>query len=339
MPNLQSQIILPINLEIFSDEILKVTDTRDGSKWMYLGILFVQKEKKDQLLQQLNNLRCVNGHNWHPDPCVCESQCGYHDRNDTEIHYKELHHSDSRFRIAKNWISFVKDERYLKNDPPFYFNILGLNLTSMNLELFGEDSGRDLTIYNRFYRSAILGGLNYFFKGREIVIHDIFHDRGSQEHHRYFPWQVIHQIDLTNEKTTIIPSRIKFIDSDHRASRAVESHFIQFIDILLGATYVGLHNPSEEMAKKKIGFLFRPVLECLLDRRESDSGPWIGTYYQSKYHRTCQVSFFPKRRIDLDNAQLDPENFNRELRDGKFFFDREIQIIDPSITRFDQWFG
>ena len=337
MPNLQPQAILPMNLEIFSDEILPVTDRLDSSKWMYLGILFIQQEKKEQFLQHLNNLRCIQWNTWHQDQNTCDKQCGYHGRNNTEIHYKELHHSNARFRIAKNWISLVKNDRTQRTDRLFYFNILGLNLSAMNLEMFGEGSN-DLTIYNRFYRTAILGGLSYFFKGREIVIHNIFHDKGSQEVHRYFPWQVIHQIDLVNERTTIIPPRIEFIDSDHRRSGKVESHLIQFIDTLLGATYVGLHNPSEESVKKKIGYLFKPVLECLLDRKQSDNGPWIGSYYQSKYYRTCQVSFFPKRRIDMNTAQLDPENFDQKLRAGEFFFDRQIQIMDPSITRFDQWF-
>lgn len=332
----QIQMNLPINLEIFSDEILTVMDSSDNSKWMYLGILFVQKEKKERLLEQINNLRCIQWKNWHQDNRTCDRQCEYHERNNTEIHYKALHQSNARFRIAQNWLSYVKNERFQRTDPPFYFSILGLNLSAMNLEMFGEGPN-DLTIYNRFYRTAILGGLNYFFKGEKIVIHNIFHDKGSQEYHRYFPWQVIHQINLINERTTLVPSRIEFIDSDHRISGKLESHLIQFIDLLLGATYAGLHDPSDELAKKRIGYLFKPVLACLLDRKQLENGPWIGSYYYSKFYRTCQVSFFPKQRFDMNTALLDPEIFDRSMRPGNFFYEREIPIMDPSVTTFDCW--
>jgi hypothetical protein len=331
------QIVRPLNLEIFSDEILTVRDNHDNSKWMYFGTLIVQKEKKDQLLQQLNNLRCIKSNNWHPDISTCEDRCGYHDKNNTEIHYKELDESNARFRIAQNWLKFVRDERSPKTDRLFYFNILGLNLSAMNLEMFGEGSN-DLTIYNRFYRTTILGGLNYFFKGRKIIIHNIFHDRGSQEVHRYIPWHAIHKIDLTNENTSIIPESIQFIDSDHRKSGKEESHLIQLIDILLGATYACLHNPSVGLEKRKIGYFFKPVLTCLLDRKKTDYGPMSGTYYKSKFYRTSQVSFFPKNKFDMNTAPLDGYNFDRRIGNGKFYYERQIQVMDPSEATLDQWF-
>jgi len=331
------QIVRPLNLEIFSDEILTVRDNCDNSKWMYFGTLFVNKERKDQLIQQLNNLRCIKSNNWHPDISTCEDRCGYHDKNNTEIHYKELDESNARFRIAQNWIKFVRDERSPKTDRLFYFNILGLNLSAMNLEMFGEGSN-DLTIYNRFYRTTILGGLNYFFKGRKIIIHNIFHDRGSQEFHQHIPWHAIHKIDLTNENTSIIPESIQFIDSDHRESGKEESHLIQLIDILLGTTYTCLHNPSVSVEKRNVGQLFRPVLLCLLDRKKTDYGPMSGIYYQSKFRRTSQVSFFPKNKFDMRTAPLDVNNFDRRVGNGKFFYERQIQLADPSNVKLDQWF-
>lgn len=331
------QIVRSLNLEIFSDEILTVRDNHDNSKWMYFGTLFVQKERKDQLLQQLNNLRCIKSNNWHPDISTCEDRCGYHDKNNTEIHYKELAESNARFRIAQNWIKFVRDERSPKNDRLFYFNILGLNLSAMNLEMFG-DGPNDLTIYNRFYRTTILSGLNYFFKGRKVIIHNIFHDKGSQEFHKNIPWHAIHKIDLTNENTSIIPESIQFIDSDHRVSDKEESHLIQLIDLLLGATYACLHNPTVELEKRKVGHLFKPVLKCLLDRKKTDYGPMCGSYYQSKFHRTSQVSFFPENKFDMRTAQLDVYNFDRRIGNGKFYYERPIQIIDSSEVKLDSWF-
>jgi hypothetical protein len=330
------QIVRPHNLEIFSDEILTVRDNHDNSKWMYFGTLFVPSEKKESLLQQLNNLRCIKTNNWHPDISTCEDRCGYHDKNNTEIHYKELAESNARFRIAQNWIKFVRDERSPKTDRLFYFNILGLNLSAMNLEMFGERSS-DLTIYNRFYRTTILSGLKYFFKNRKVVIQNIFHDKGSQEFHEYIPWHAIHKIDLTNENISIIPENIQFIDSDHRKSGIEESHLIQLTDILLGATYACLHNPSAELQKQKVGDLFKPALTCLLDRHESENGPMIGSYYKSKFYRTGQVCFFPKNKFDMRTASLDVYNFERRIGNGKFYYDRQIQIADSSEVKLDRW--
>ncbi len=324
-------------MEIFSDEIFTVRDKYDNSKWMYFGSLFIQKEKKDHLIQHLNNLRCIKSNNWHTDVSTCDDQCGYHDKNNTEIHYKELAESNARFRIAQSWIKFVTDERSPKNDRLFYFNILGLNLSAMNLEMFGEGTN-DLTIYNRFYRTTILGGLNYFFRDRKVIIHNIFHDKGSQEFHKYIPWHAIHSISLANENIEIIPDNIQFIDSDHRKSSKEESHLIQLIDILLGATYACLHNPSVEVEKRKVGHLFKPVLTCLLDRKKMDYGPMSGAYYQSKFYRTSQVSFFPKNKFDMKTAPLDLQNFDRRIGNGKFFFERQIQIMDSSEVKLDRWF-
>lgn len=337
MEMLDKQIVKPLNLEIFSDEILTVRNNSDNTKWMYFGTLFIQEEKKDQLLQHLNNLRCIKSNNWHADVSTCDNLCGYHERNNTEIHYKELAESNARFRIAENWIKFVKDERSPKNDRLFNFNILGLNLSAMNLEMFGEGPN-DLTIYNRFYRTTILSGLNYFFKNRKVVIKNIFHDKGSQEHHKYIPWHTIHKIDLSQDNISIIPENIQFIDSDHRESGKKESHLIQLIDLLLGATYACLHNPSVEVEKRKIGSLFEPVLKCLLDRKRSDFGPMTGAYYQSKFYRTSQVSFFPENKFDMKTALLDVNNFDRRIGNGKFYYERPIQIEDPSVAKLDRWF-
>lgn len=333
---LERQIVKPVNLEIFSDEILSVRDNSDNSKWMYFGTLFIQSEKKIPLIETLNNLRCIKSNYWHHDVNTCDDRCGYHEKNNTEIHYKELAESNARFRIAQNWINFVKNERSPKTDRLFYFNILGLNLSAMNLEMFGTESN-DLTIYNRFYRTTILSGLKYFFKDKKVIIHNIFHDKGSQEFHEYIPWHAIHKIDLTNDNISIIPENVQFIDSDHRVSRKDESHLIQLTDILLGATFSCLHNPSVEFQKRKIGHLFKPVLSCLLDRKESDYGPMTGSYYQSKFYKTSQVSFFPKNKFDMRTAPLDVNNFDRRIGMGKFYYDRGLQLVDSSEVKLDMW--
>ncbi|HEC87590.1 MAG TPA: hypothetical protein ENI49_07000 [Thermoplasmatales archaeon] len=337
-----------IKLEVYSDEINRVKLSIDNSVWMYIGALFVPINFKDYCLTKLNNLRCVKYGNWHDEESECPQQCGFHEDNDTEIHYKNLHKSksDAGPKIAKNWINkFMIQESCQKHRKPVYLNILGLNLSNMNLELFGENKGRDLTIYNRFYRSVLKGGINYFFRDyRRITIRQIYHDKGSQETHELFSWHPIYRIGLESEKIKIERDEIEFIDSDHRKSGKKESHFIQLIDLILGATYVCLHNPSDRREKKEVGLAFKPALTVLLDRKKNPNNNYMeGSYYHSNYYRTYQISFFPKKKMELDEIfnQLDVygNQMTENMRiEDNFYYDRPILLTDPSQRDLTGWF-
>lgn len=332
-----------ISLEIFSDEIFNVRDPSDNSNWMYIGVLFIPTQNKDICFKKLNDCRCIKHKNWSEIMSDCIHICNHHSGNYTEIHYKEVHKSDARFRIAQNWIQFIKNEACSKHSKLLYFNILGLNLSKMNLDLFGNNSDRDLTIYNRFYRTAVLGGLNYFFKYYgKISIDTIYHDKGSQEHHSLFPWHSIYRINLENDKISVKNDTIIFLDSDHRKSGKNESHFIQLIDLILGATFVGLHDLSERKQKRMVGYTFKPTLEILLDRVKNPvTGVPGGRYYPSNYYRGYQISFFPNNSQDFDNGDMhldfDGSLTNYGFRPDNFYWNRPILLKDPGQTSCDRW--
>ncbi len=337
-----------IKLEIYSDEINRVKVSIDNSVWMYIGALFVPIEFKDYCLTTLNNLRCVRHGDWTDEESECPHQCGFHDRNNTEIHYKDMHRSNARLQIAKNWITqFMIRESCQKHRKLVYLNILGLNLSNMNLELFGDDTDRDTTIYNRFYRSVLKGGIGYFFKSYErVTVHKIYHDKGSQESHELFPWHSIYRIGLESGNVSIEEDKIEFIDSDHRKSGMKESHFIQLIDLLLGATYSCLHNPSERKEKKEVGRAFKPALKTILDRKKAHDGNYMeGSYYSSNYYRTQQISFFPKKKMRLDESlsQLDVygsqvEGAKKTRDENYFYYERPILLNDLSQCNLARWF-
>lgn len=195
-----------------------------------------------------------------------------------------------------------------------------------------------MNIYNRFYRSAILGGLNYFFKSYQVTINNIFHDNGSQKYHKYFPWHVIQNIELKNENVKIIPKEIQFIDSDHRNSGQDESQLIQFIDLILGATHSYLHNPSIQKEKRKIGFEFQPTLKTLLDRVPTQNGAWRGAYYNSPYKRKSQVVFFPKTQQKGQwNTLIDSELKQSISKRDQYYYSRELQLKNPLTPTLDNW--
>ncbi len=329
-----------INLEIYSDEIKRVKLESDGSIWMYLGVIFLPIEVKGYYLKLLNNQRCIKNKDWHQEENLCPHRCGYHEKNNTEIHYKELHRTNARFRIAENWIENVLCRVPTGDNRKLYLNILGLNLSNMNIELFGDNKHRDMIIYNRFYRTIILSGLSYFFKNHKIIINKIYHDKGEQSLDRLFPWHSIYKIGIKSEHVSILPETIEFIDSDHRISKKQESNFIQLLDLALGATFCCLHNPSETEYKRKIGRAFKPALLELLDRKQaSNSGAWIGEYYKSKYYRTYQISFFPQDKTELDVTQFDIQGEPKgdQLGRNGFFYNRPIILGSTIQQGLDKW--
>ncbi len=327
-----------IELEVYCDEINRVSLSTDNSEWMYLGILFVSLNKRKELLRKLLDGRCVQYNSWVWSESDCPYNCGYHSSNNTEIHYHDLQRSNARFRIAYRWINdFLINENNKKNEGLVYFNILGINLTNLNLKSFGSDRGRDLTIYNRFFRTALKSGAKYFFSEYDnIIIKKIYHDKGNQESHKYFPWYTNYKINVEDSVLSVESEDIIFIDSDHRnylnqeVDYRNESQFIQFIDIILGSIYSSLHNPIKKGNKKKIGLAIKPLLKRLLEAPRNPN---------SSYHhyRKQQISFFPKRSIaNLKEAyrQLDifGNDVDLEKQRDYFFTKRDILLIDENQT-------
>jgi len=322
-----------IKLEIYCDEVWK-SESEDGPEWMYLGAVFIPSENKEEVLRDINNLRCVKYKKWKDDETACQCKCGYHSENNTEIHYRELDRSNARYEIAKYWIKYISE---CKNYPKIYINILGINLSNINVEVFG-DKDQIRNIYNRFFRTLLVSGLKYFFKDKKIIVENVFHDKSSMENHPYFPIKSLERIEVEYNKDDIKfkNKEVQFIDSDHRKSKREESHFIQLIDIIVGATRCCLDTPSNNQRKKSIGLLFKPTLKILLDRKK-DPYPnnMTAEYYKSKYRGRYQVSFFPKKKIETIESLyflLDDE------KKKQFYFDRKILLKDDvNLKQISNW--
>ncbi len=313
---------------------------RDNSIWTYIGLLFVPSKKKEKLLKLLKNLRCVENNKWYKDKSKCPQNCNYHEKNNTEIHYSALHRSNARFRISKRWIRFAITNGLRQGF--LTFNILGLNHSKLNLDLFGDKKGSHYNIYNRFFRTNLEGSINYFYKKYEkIIINNIYHDRGGQQNHRYFPWHTIVKLGSNTNKIEFHSDKIKFLDSDHKKSKMEESHLIQFIDLILGATVINFHAQSQNKQKRKIGLIFQPALTTIIDRKQTPTG-WYGKYYKTPtFTRKCAVSFFPKDNFDLED-EYSQINLNGNLatlkpNEKNFFHNREILLQDDSFTKLDRW--
>lgn len=296
---------------------------------------------KLDLLKILDDSRCIQKNHWYYNEHECPHKCKYHDKNNSEIHFKELR-DDAKFKIAKRWLYVVQHKACRKNRKMLYFNVLGLNLSKMNLEQFGSGSDIDSNLYNRFYRTALKGGLNYFFKNSNVIINNIYHDKGSQQSHSLFSWHAISNISQEMNRVKVLSHDIEFLDSDHRKSGKAESTFIQLIDIILGSIYVCLHGNTNSN-KKNIGFHFKPVMEILLDRKRNPNGnEMIGKYYSKNnlFYRTYQVSFFPKKKSGKKESIEILDSYGSSITkidDSPFYYDRRIVVKDPHLTTLNKW--
>jgi hypothetical protein len=331
-----------IELEAYCDEIHRCYLPSARSHWMYIGILFVPLRIRNKLLTELLNKRCIRHDSWVWDEFKCPHKCDFHDKNNTEIKYQTLDRSDARYRIARRWLKeFLIEENSKKDRGLVYFNILGLNLKNMKQESFGSDKSRDLTIYNRFFRTALINGANYFFgKNERKTIRQIYHDKGSQETHDYFPWHPAYKINLKFGKKLLIENeRIEFIDSNHREYSERDfmerSQFIQFIDLILGSVYCCLHNPTEKEEKRKIGLIMKPLLQRLLSNPNNPKSSF-------HYHRKQKVSFFPKGKLNnrdknLQQLTLSGDSLSSRSPRNNFYTKRQILLTPKEQGSLDEF--
>jgi len=263
-----------LEIETYSDEIHRIKCDLDNTYWMYIGTLFVPLIKKEMLLKELLNMRCLNRNKWVWDASECDDPCRHHERNDTEIKYHGVNRSVARFKIAKRWIKdFLIDKNNLGNKGLVYFYILGLNLTKLDLENFGRNGGSDLNIYNRFFRTVLIGEARYFFSEYDhIIVKKIYHDKGPQEGHEYFPWYTRYRIEMEPDEKLLIEERnVQFIDSNHKnyptpeCDCRNESQFIQFIDVILGSVLCCLHDHTKNQRKIELGLAIKPLLYRLMN--------------------------------------------------------------------------
>lgn len=167
-------------------------------------------------------------------------------------------------------------------------------MEKLDKSFFGEDKTRN-NIYNRFYRTSILGQLKYFFKNKNITIKEIFHDNSDdKKSHEYFPWNTPFKIN--NEENIYVEKElITFIDSDHKKykqenSNYINSHFIQFIDLILGATSYAISRESNDEEREFLYGKYYPSISRLWNKAKNPRSRF-------NYYRSQQVSIFLKKKF------------------------------------------
>ncbi len=311
-----------IHLTLYCDESTKVRladDVLGGppAYWDYVGMLLVPAERSDALLQMILDARCLNPDNKTWDSCPVH--CRFHSDNNTKVHYTEA--DDTRkYRVACSWLDLLLDHN--KSDLGLiYFYILGIDRSKLDIDRFGPSNqqNRNITVYNRFFRTAILRSAKSFFsRYPNIVVDAIYHDRGAGQDHPLFPWHSIWRIGQDDDKLTFGDLQVRFIDSDHRKPEGdpVHSHFVQFIDLILGCTVNNLHYKARSKNKTALTLRAKPLVERIITKPKNKN---------SRYHyfRRQSIEFFPKHSL----ASLDETSLEFKMKQqNNFYTKRELRI-------------
>lgn len=285
-----------IHLDLYVDESKNRTYTNfDGNieTITYIMIMAVPKNKKDKLYQKLNNARCLSEKQKIFDKC--NENCKFHCENDGELHYTEIQKKNNvKYKIANRWLDILL-ENNLNDEKSIYFNTLGIIESNLDINRFGTEKQFG-NIYCRFFRSCLLRLIAMFKEYDQIIIDNIFHDKTTEmETHPYFNTNAIKQIRMQqlfedNRKTFFETNQIEFLDSDHHKGDAINSQFIQLVDIILGRSLNAIHNTATNNAKKELSFKIKPLIERILSNSN------VFAKMNSNYHffNKQSISYFPK---------------------------------------------
>ncbi|MCD6227188.1 hypothetical protein J7J90_01720 [Candidatus Micrarchaeota archaeon] len=317
---------MAVEIEIFGDEIICPIDFNNKIRNI-LGIccLFLPLKLKDNFAKNLLDRRCLNPNykKWHPyfENCPKKHICkeSWHNSNNCEIHNQDIRSSrasNSLKTISKDWIKFFIEQN--KINQTIKFNMLFIELDKMDISKFGTSKIHE-NIYNRFFRTTIHYGVKSFFNNSKILVKNVYHDKGSMEKHKYFPYLNLHKLsDEIQRQIQFENKEIIFVDSDHKkysSSKDINlykaSNIIQFVDLLLGLTSQCLFYLSDDPLKKEHASLIYPLVDRLIKKPRNYNSSW---YYVNKQN----ISFFPKSK---------GEDFKAK------FFDLDGNLIIDDLTK------
>jgi len=280
----------PVRVNIYADEVKSKTCPLSNNKWHYIGLIV---EDLDHPL--LNDI-------------ISERFCGnfdknspYFEKNNKIVHWSEIHSADQK-NICKRWFEYILNPN--KSRKKFYSYILGLNDSNLIRDEFDTEDDFN-SKYNRFFRSTILYSLKTFFSGKNIIIENIYHEQGQQQHNYYFPWHCIYKIQK-EDNITINCSEIIFLPKDHKVDE--RSNIIQLCDSLLGVSTSILHGIEKSNISKyreELMDVYIPFISRLINNTKNKNSSY-------KYYNRIIISFFPKVKSYLgDIERLKNQYYNK----------------------------
>lgn len=338
-------------IEIYSDEIVIPKDFNSKNRnFICIGCLFVKTNKKGALINKITSQRCLNKENsrwvWNYSECPFSKDCRleWHTNNSTEIHHTDIRKAratNSQITITKRWLNYIIEQNKQDKEQVF-FNILYLDLDKLEIKNFGKEKIHE-NIYNKFFRTAISYGVKAFFGNfQKVVIKRVYHDKGSMEFHKYFPYLNLLKLDgLLSKDVVIEDTRVHFLDSNHnyyiKNGEALyeESQLIQYTDLIIGSITQNIFYISDDSLKKEIAMIIRPLVERLLKRPRNRNSSY-------RYYGRQKISFFPKYRIENSNTLFSSLNgdVSETFKKGQFYSEKCMEMPPYDSTQknlFGKW--
>lgn len=271
-----------IRVNVYSDEVWETENKITGEKWIYSVAIYERLDKP--VLEDLIRLRYLK------DKKDWES---HKEKNDTDIHWVDFGKDLNKKFIIERWLKFIEDDCF--SDRKFYFSLIGINLTNLNIDEFDNKQNLN-SIYNRFFRSMLKYSLKKFF-GSGVIVEDIYHEQGNQQKHEYFDWHTIFKLDQ-DEHLNFNCEKIKFLPKSHRDNQL--SNMLQLCDVLAGI-YKDIHCGISDSKKNenKRNILKSKVVQELLINRVIRKPSNLNSSYG--YCNRFNLSFFPKVKSDPDS--------------------------------------
>lgn len=154
---------------------------------------------------------------------------------------------------------------------------------------------------------------SYFSSCNNVVIDKIFHDKGDIAEYEIFPWHTIYRLGVEDDKLRFRCRELEFIDSNHHISEVLDSHLIQYIDLLLGLTYNCLHASATHDKVRELTLRISEVVHRLINAPSN-----VRSSY--KYVNRLCVDFFPKYCIGTEHDLI-----SRYLRLDSFYKKDRLQ--------------
>jgi len=269
-------------INIYADEIQEKSCPYTDDKWIYIGLVI--DRASNSLLIDIINRRYKNNF---------DTKSPYFKKNDRIIHWSAISDRDTK-NIAMRWLEYILNP---ESHTKFYGYILGINISKLNLKEF-DTINKFNSIYNRFFRSAILYALKVFFPNKRIIVENIFHERGQQQHHKYFPWHCIYKIEESESNITFACEKIKFLPKSHRESEGGDrrSNLIQLCDLFLGvctSLIHGIEKSETSHYREELADLFLPFLREIIN-------PPFSENKESNLSSNIMIRFFPKVKTDFN---------------------------------------
>jgi hypothetical protein len=287
-----------VKINLYADEVQSKRCPYTNDDWFYIGIII--EPAGSGLLSDIVDVRYCSNY---------DRASAYYSKNDRIVHWVDVADIDSK-NICSRWLDYILDP--CRSRKSFYAYVLGLNNAKLNKCEFGDEQEFNRK-YNRFFRTAVLYAIKSFFPSGQVVIANIFHEEGQQQHHDYFPWHCVYKLDQVDNRITCTCDKVTFLPKCHR--NCPESNIIQLCDLFLGLCTSGLHgivNSKSSKYKAELLEVFLPLLTRMINEPHNKNSSY-------EHSNRIMIRNFPRERTDLNDI--------RRLK-NQFFTKRRIRYLE-----------